>query len=347
MLRNDSVDFLSIGQAARLLSLSTVTLRAYERASKISAYYTPGGTRRYRYRELIDELGFSKEPTEKIEGRRHSTYCRTSSASQKSSLIKQRARMISLVAERESIPEENVLEFSDNCSSFGQRDALNQLCLAIVRGEIASCTVQCKDRISRDSVHYLVSFLCKAFDTRLLCLDREEKDPNQLEDQLKDLCDWISCWQNKKQARLQASRRIKQLDGPGVEKVRLLHTQGVCIDAIVRYLNDNGFKVDGKPGLIPRRAVTRYIAALEKTLSEKELTEGNTVWQFCKVHVFKKEGERFLGKDLRVKYVKWATKNGFIPLTKQQVGRVLLELYGKHRKQYCGFACFHDLRLRD
>jgi len=55
--QREAAEFLSIGEASRLLGVSTSTLRRLEKTGKLAAfgvrvYHTPSGRRRYRRSEI-------------------------------------------------------------------------------------------------------------------------------------------------------------------------------------------------------------------------------------------------------------------------------------------------------
>lgn len=52
---DDTKEFLSVGEAAEILEVSTQTLRRWEKAGAITALRTPGGQRRFR-RSDVDAL---------------------------------------------------------------------------------------------------------------------------------------------------------------------------------------------------------------------------------------------------------------------------------------------------
>ncbi|MDP9492135.1 MAG: response regulator [Actinomycetota bacterium] len=49
---NDTTDWLTLGQAARYLGVAQSTIRKWSDQGRLSAFYTPGGHRRYRRRDL-------------------------------------------------------------------------------------------------------------------------------------------------------------------------------------------------------------------------------------------------------------------------------------------------------
>jgi excisionase family DNA binding protein len=52
-------DWLTLGQAARYLGVAQSTMRKWSDSGRLSAFYTPGGHRRYRLSELDEFLGRS------------------------------------------------------------------------------------------------------------------------------------------------------------------------------------------------------------------------------------------------------------------------------------------------
>ena len=61
MRKNEDVEFLSIGDACRLLGVSPSTLRRLEKSGKLAAYgvkvyYTPTRRRRYRKSEILSAM---------------------------------------------------------------------------------------------------------------------------------------------------------------------------------------------------------------------------------------------------------------------------------------------------
>jgi excisionase family DNA binding protein len=49
---NDTTEWLTLGQAARYLGVAQSTIRKWSDQGRLSAFYTPGGHRRYRRRDL-------------------------------------------------------------------------------------------------------------------------------------------------------------------------------------------------------------------------------------------------------------------------------------------------------
>jgi excisionase family DNA binding protein len=49
---NDTTDWLTLGQAARFLGVAQSTIRKWSDQGRLPAFYTPGGHRRYRRRDL-------------------------------------------------------------------------------------------------------------------------------------------------------------------------------------------------------------------------------------------------------------------------------------------------------
>src|SRR2546422_10083479 len=58
-------DWLTLGQAAKFLGVAQTTVRKWSDQGRVPAFYTPGGHRRYRRRDLelfVDRSGPSGQP---------------------------------------------------------------------------------------------------------------------------------------------------------------------------------------------------------------------------------------------------------------------------------------------
>ena len=60
---NDTTDWLTLGQAARYLGVAQSTIRKWSDQGRLSAFYTPGGHRRYRRRDLDSFVSASASGT--------------------------------------------------------------------------------------------------------------------------------------------------------------------------------------------------------------------------------------------------------------------------------------------
>jgi excisionase family DNA binding protein len=58
----DDIDWLTLGQAARYLGVAQGTIRKWADQSRVPAFYTPGGHRRFRRADLEAFLGLSGPP---------------------------------------------------------------------------------------------------------------------------------------------------------------------------------------------------------------------------------------------------------------------------------------------
>lgn len=84
---------IGIGEAAKALGVSPITLRRWEKAGKIEVEYTPNGHRRY---DLSKMYGLIPRPP--LSSRPTICYARVSSADQKSDLSRQVALLESYCA---------------------------------------------------------------------------------------------------------------------------------------------------------------------------------------------------------------------------------------------------------
>ena len=146
--------FLSVGEAARFLSVCTKTIRRWDKAGKILCSRTPGGHLRITIME-IERLMTGQEDSNEITGKDTAIYCRVSSHEQKKKGDLQ--RQVQLVREyctRKGYSTATV--FQDVGRGLNaKRRGLKKLCRAIERGEIERVVITYNDRLTRFGFDYL------------------------------------------------------------------------------------------------------------------------------------------------------------------------------------------------
>lgn len=128
---------LSIGQAAKYLGVSIVTLRRWNKASKISSFRTFGNHRRF----LINDLAKIIYPDLK---KLHVGYARVSTHGQKEDLQKQ----IKIL--EQSIRNDHAIVISDLGSGLNyKKKGLNKLFDLIMHNQVDTLYLTHKDRLLR------------------------------------------------------------------------------------------------------------------------------------------------------------------------------------------------------
>ena len=136
---------ISIGEASRMLGLSTRQLLRLDTPSKIPSLKTEGGHRRYRLSDIKARMGISEDSTEKLPV---AVYCRVSShdQKQKGDLDRQKARLLEHCVNKK-YPVEQV--FDEVGSGMNDSRSKLQLMRLVFERKISRVVIEHKDRLSR------------------------------------------------------------------------------------------------------------------------------------------------------------------------------------------------------
>ena len=187
---------VSIGQAAKELGVSRVTLRRWERAGKISVERTPKGHRRYDLAQLHGirpRLIQADRPT--------LAYARVSSHDQQEDLVRQVALLESFCAANGWSYE--VIQDLGTGLNY-QKKGLKQLIQRICAGQVGRLVLTHKDRLLRFGSE-LVFAVCEAFSTEVVLINQGEPPLNFEEELAQDVLEIITVFS----ARLYGSRSHK------------------------------------------------------------------------------------------------------------------------------------------
>lgn len=168
--------FLTVGEAARFLSVCTKTIRRWDKAGKILCHRTPGGHRRITIVE-IERLMTGQEDSNKITGKDTAIYCRVSSHEQKKKGDLQ--RQVQLAREyctKQGYSTTRV--FQDVGSGLNaKRRGMKKLCRVIERGEIERVVIIYSDRLTRFGFDYLTRYF-SSHGTAVEVVEEERKGKN-------------------------------------------------------------------------------------------------------------------------------------------------------------------------
>jgi putative resolvase len=187
---------VSIGQAAKELGVSRVTLRRWEAAGKIQVERTPKGHRRY---DLSSLHGVTPRPP--VSGRPTLAYARVSSHDQKGDLVRQVALLESFCAANGWIYE--VIQDLGSGVNY-QKKGLQQLLKRICSGQVGRLVLTHKDRLLRFGSE-LVFAVCEAFHTEVVIINQGEATLSFEEELAQDVLEIITVFS----ARLYGSRSHK------------------------------------------------------------------------------------------------------------------------------------------
>ena len=150
---------LSIGKTAKFLSVSTVTLRRWEKSGKISSFRTLGNHRRFQESEII-----KINNKEKL----HIGYARVSSHDQKADLIRQSDVL------KNAITQNNKMIITDIGSGLNfKKKGLNQLIKLVISGCVSCLYLTHKERLMRFGSELFFN-ICSYFGTKIIILNAVE-----------------------------------------------------------------------------------------------------------------------------------------------------------------------------
>lgn len=155
--------YLSIGETATALGVSTSSLRNWENNGRlVAAYRTPGGHRRYSFAQIKALTGNSSNDKRVVYA-----YARVSTSNQKDDLVRQKDRLRSYLAEK----KQDFLLLEDLGSGLNyKKPGLKRLLADICQGKVSQLVLTHKDRLLRFGSE-LIFGLCGHFGTKITVLD--------------------------------------------------------------------------------------------------------------------------------------------------------------------------------
>ena len=161
---------LSIGKAAKMLGVSIITLRRWEKSGKLnSSSRTFGNHRRYSYQKLHSLLHKKREL-------KTICYSRVSSHDQKNDLIRQNQKLLNY---SESNGYSNIESIMDLGSGLNyKKKGLTRLINMIMQKEISHIIINHKERLLRFGSELLFN-ICKINKIDVIIIEEKEKDFNQ------------------------------------------------------------------------------------------------------------------------------------------------------------------------
>jgi len=192
-----------IGQAARILGVSTSTLRRWEREGKITPHRTEGSHRLYR----LSEFKASSKANPAARDRKTIAYARVSSSDQKADLERQK-KVLEMYCASHGWKFELITDLGSGMNYY--KKGLKKLLNAVIDGNIGRLVITHKDRLLRFGAE-LVFALCEAKEVEVVIINSGTE--GKFEEELaKDVLEIITVFS----ARLYGSRSRKNqklLDG--------------------------------------------------------------------------------------------------------------------------------------
>lgn len=179
----------------RLIARTTKTLQRWDREGILVAKRTPTGRRYYTHEDYLSVTG------QKAQARVTVSYCRVSTAGQKTDLVGQRRAVEEFcIASGRAIE----VKLEDIGSGLNyKRKHFNSLMQMVERNEVAEIVIAHKDRLVRFGYEWFESF-CTSHGTKIVVMNAESLSPE--EEMTKDLLSIIHCFSS----RLYGLRKYKQ-----------------------------------------------------------------------------------------------------------------------------------------
>jgi len=186
---------IGIGKAAKLLGVSTQTLRRWEREGRITSERTLGGQRRYNALTL-NPNAFHGSTKQSIT----IAYARVSSHDQKSDLERQK-QVLEMFCAANGWPYELIADLGSGMNY--QKKGLRTLLEKIIDGEVGRLVIAHKDRLLRFGAE-LVFALCEHKEVEVVIINRGDQ-PTFEEELASDVLEIITVFS----ARLYGARSRK------------------------------------------------------------------------------------------------------------------------------------------
>ena len=195
--------YVGIGEAAKALGVSAITLRRWEASGRLMSERSPSGHRRYDLAKLRPELYRAADDA----ARKTIAYARVSSHDQKAELERQK-QVLELYCAKQGWTFEVIADLGSGMNY--NKKGLKRLLDELVDGQIGRLVITHKDRLLRFGAE-LVFAICAAKNVEVVILNQGE-DTTFEEDLAKDVLEIITVFS----ARLYGSRSRKNqklLDG--------------------------------------------------------------------------------------------------------------------------------------
>ena len=188
---------VSIGEAAKILGVSEITLRRWDESGRLVSTKTKGGHRRYDISNIKPELVHRFDSKDK---RKTIAYARVSGHDQKNDLERQK-QVLELFCSQNGWTFELITDLGSGMNYY--KNGLTKLLNAIIEGSVGRLVLTHKDRLLRFGAE-LVFSVCEAKNVEVVIINKGD-DTTFEEDLATDVLEIITVFS----ARLYGSRSKK------------------------------------------------------------------------------------------------------------------------------------------
>jgi putative resolvase len=197
-MENFSEMTLSIGDAAKELGVSVITLRRWADSGKIRSERSPTGQRRFF---LVDIKRITPRELKKLDERITINYARVSSHDQKADLVRQ-AQVLEAFSSANGWQFETIQDLGSGLNY--NKKGLEKLLKRIMQGDVGRLVLTHKDRLLRFGAE-LVFAMCEEFETEVVIINKSNEEVPFEQELVQDMIELITVFS----ARLYGSRSRK------------------------------------------------------------------------------------------------------------------------------------------
>jgi len=189
---------ISIGDAAKELGISVITLRRWADSGKIRSERSPSGQRRFF---LTDIKRITPRELNQLNDRITINYARVSSHDQKEDLVRQ-AQVLEAFSATNGWQFETIQDLGSGLNY--QKKGLQKLLKRIIQGDVGRLVLTHKDRLLRFGAE-LVFAVCEEFETEVVIINKSNEEVTFEQELVQDMLELITVFS----ARLYGKRSQK------------------------------------------------------------------------------------------------------------------------------------------
>lgn len=305
------------------------TLRRWDESGKIRSYRPNSRAhRRFDTDDIARAMGVEVK-SEENKGI-PVCYCRTSSESQRQSLVHQCDRARKEVSQLEGLEEEDVVIYQECKSAFSSREKLNAMTEQIILGRISKVYVIWLDRLGRDGTLEIFRSICATRGVEIIILEQDEcSDSEEIKAGLQECMNYLQVVINRRMGRRGGAKVKRNMNQETLELCYSMYREGQSIRQIEARLKT--LKITDDKGVSFKRGVIQSrIKANHKALQAIYKDEPRNSFQdFCQQYVKKTGVKRPLARaSISKAYKAFLEKTGAMSVSDSCVTKTVQKMFG-------------------